>query len=85
MAALLDVSEEHLKQSMITLGIGVLQSEAERIQGVESWEENKVAETFHLRGKPEIKQKKNSTLNGKATTKKKTDLSNEKIRSVVEK
>jgi hypothetical protein len=55
MAALLDVSEEHLKQSMITLGIGVLQSEAERIQGVESWEENKVAETFHLRGKPEIK------------------------------
>lgn len=55
MATLLDVPERHLKQSMIMLGMARLQSEAERIQGVESWEKGTVAETFHLRGQPEIK------------------------------
>ncbi len=63
MAALLDVSERYLKQSMIMLGMNRLQSEAERIQGVESWDKGTVAETFHLRGKPEIKHFKQALIN----------------------
>lgn len=63
MAALIGITEENLKQVVLTLGMSVVQSEAERIQASEAWLKDTVAENFILRKKPEIEHFRQALIN----------------------
>ncbi len=63
MAKLLDVPEKDLKQLVLALGMGVVQSEAERMQAVEAWDNGTTAEILHCKNRPEIKHFRQALLN----------------------
>ena len=63
MANLLGVPEKQLKQFVLTLGMGVVQSEAERMQAVEAWDNGTVAEILHCKNTPEIKHFRQALIN----------------------